>query len=311
MEKLPVRAQRHPWLRYEVEGYTEKIVHDFEGRLDTIFGRQVNRVHILDFEGLTEEMREALTGRLRMVYTRAEGQVLFTIHAWRRVFEVQGSLRQFILALGLHTEEEMVRDGFEAYWVGSLREIADNGDLSDYWSRISLDALTISKKGQAHEKVTATDLFYLRSMDKGTMVNVPSLLAQYLFRHAEGRKHRAKRLGDTWAWVALGPERQSVATAGAPEGADCSRMARLEEEVHGLRESLGEQREILDVMSQDFSRFTTWMAATPATRTMPQRMAISEEEVYRLHKSLGWQRKRCTKRRINDASTSTPQHPDP
>nr|GEX35903.1 hypothetical protein [Tanacetum cinerariifolium] len=32
------------------------------------------------------------------------------------------------------------------------------------------------------------------------------------------------------------------------------------------------------------------LAATPATRTMPQRMAISEEEVYGLHESLGWQR---------------------
>ncbi|GKE92930.1 hypothetical protein Tco_1574025, partial [Tanacetum coccineum] len=61
---------------YEVEGYTEEIFHDFEGRLDTIFGRQVNRVHILDFKGLTEEMRETLTSRLRMLYTRTEGQGL-------------------------------------------------------------------------------------------------------------------------------------------------------------------------------------------------------------------------------------------
>nr|GFB22333.1 hypothetical protein [Tanacetum cinerariifolium] len=29
-----------PWLRYQVEGYIEDIVHDFEQRLDTIFGRQ-------------------------------------------------------------------------------------------------------------------------------------------------------------------------------------------------------------------------------------------------------------------------------
>nr|GEW17943.1 hypothetical protein [Tanacetum cinerariifolium] len=80
--------------RYKVEGYTEEIVHDFEGRLDTIFSRQVNRVHIIDFERLTKEVREAL--------------------------------------IGLHTEEEMAGDGFEAYWVGSLREIANKDDLSDY-----------------------------------------------------------------------------------------------------------------------------------------------------------------------------------
>nr|GEY72456.1 hypothetical protein [Tanacetum cinerariifolium] len=50
--------------------------------------RQVNRVHVLDFEGLTEDMSQGFTNRLRMVYIRAEGHVLFTIHAWRRLFEV-------------------------------------------------------------------------------------------------------------------------------------------------------------------------------------------------------------------------------
>nr|GEU45709.1 hypothetical protein [Tanacetum cinerariifolium] len=90
--------------------------------------------------------------------------------------------RQFILGLGLHTSEEMVGDGFKAYWVGSLREITDKGDLSDYWARISLDEL--------RENVTATDLFYQRSMDEGT-ANVPYLLAQYLFRHTVGRNRGA------------------------------------------------------------------------------------------------------------------------
>nr|GEW46413.1 hypothetical protein [Tanacetum cinerariifolium] len=58
MAPLPPRDQRHLWLRYQVVGYTEEIVHDFKQRLETIFGRQVNRVHILDFEGLTLDMRE-------------------------------------------------------------------------------------------------------------------------------------------------------------------------------------------------------------------------------------------------------------
>ncbi|GJS03406.1 hypothetical protein Tco_0319914 [Tanacetum coccineum] len=140
--------------KFKVEGYIEEIVNDFERRLDTIFSRQVNRVHILDFEELTVEMtknkKQALTDRLRMVYTGAEGQV------------------------------------------GSFREIADKGDLSDYWARISSDgdflrvvpsytsirdplrrlcdrliAVSISGRGQAPKKVTATDLFYLRRLDEG------------------------------------------------------------------------------------------------------------------------------------------------
>ncbi|GJW33361.1 hypothetical protein Tco_0053393 [Tanacetum coccineum] len=170
MAPLPPRAQRHPWLIYEVEGYTDKIVHDFEDRLG----------------GARHNM------------------------TWR----------QFILALGLHTVEEMAGDGFEAYWASSLREIAGKGDLSGYWSKIAFDGdfleavpsyttirdpikrlchrlitCSISSRGQAPEKVTATDLFYLRSMDEGIAVNIPYFLAQYLFRHAEGKERRARMLG--------------------------------------------------------------------------------------------------------------------
>ncbi|GJY12546.1 hypothetical protein Tco_0381855 [Tanacetum coccineum] len=97
-----------------------------------------------------------------------------------------------------------------------------------------------------------------------------------------------EELDDTWAWVAPGPERQQVAAAGVPEAAEDAsvvdegalaipvpvqapqappavepaktmthRLGRLEEDVHGLRGALGEQREVLDNMAWDFSRFTT------------------------------------------------------
>ncbi|GKD52288.1 hypothetical protein Tco_1281264 [Tanacetum coccineum] len=81
---LPPRDQRHLWLRYQVKGYTKEIVHDFEQSLKTIFGRQVNQVHILDFEGLTPDMRQDLAERLRMVYTGKDGQEIFMSHSWRR-----------------------------------------------------------------------------------------------------------------------------------------------------------------------------------------------------------------------------------
>ncbi|GKB23118.1 hypothetical protein Tco_0862519 [Tanacetum coccineum] len=82
---------------------------------------------------------------------------------------------------------------------------------------------SISGRGQVPEKVTGIDLFYLRIMERGT-ANVPYMLGQYLFRHAEGRKSGARlniceRLGDTWAWVAPGPERQPDDAVGAPEAA--------------------------------------------------------------------------------------------
>ncbi|GKA05196.1 hypothetical protein Tco_0684316 [Tanacetum coccineum] len=348
--------------RPRITGQTDRMgkpIQNFNDKFNTAYPRearrQVNWVHVLDFEGLIEDMRQGLTDRLRMVYTGSEGQVLFTSHAWRRLFEIQGPLvcefmleflstcrisdmvleldvvdtlcfqlggarrsmswRQFILALGLNTAEEMAGDGFDGYWADSLREIATKADVSGYWSRIASDgnflemvpsytsirdplrrlchkmiAVSISGRGQAPEKVTATDLFYLRSMDEGTTINVPYLLAQYLFRHAKGNKHTARmsgghfvrRLaehfglvteeglwGSTMAWVAHGLERQQVAAAGAAhvdeeipdEGVQADlapSIAKLEEEVRRVRKSLGEQRTILDAMSRDFSRFTTW-----------------------------------------------------
>ncbi|GKE25709.1 hypothetical protein Tco_1441093, partial [Tanacetum coccineum] len=97
MAHLPAADQRHPWLRYQVKGYTEGIIHSYEQRLETIWSRPVNQVHVLDFKGLTPRMRQDLAVRLRMVYTR-EGQQVFVSHAWRRLFRIRAPLvREFIL----------------------------------------------------------------------------------------------------------------------------------------------------------------------------------------------------------------------
>nr|GEX04930.1 protein gamete expressed 1-like isoform X1 [Tanacetum cinerariifolium] len=231
MAPLPPRDQRHPWLKYQVEGYAEDIVHSYVQRLETIFGRSINRVDVLNFVRLTEGMRQTLAGRLRMVYTGDEGHELFTSNACRRLFEIRAPLvrefmleflstcrmsdtemgldvadtlcfqldgarrrmtwRQFILALGLHTTEEMAEDGFQAYWLGRLS--TSYVFIRDPVRRLChrMISYSISGRGQAQEKVIGVDLFYLRSMDRGT-ANIPYLLAQYLFRYAEGRKSGAR-----------------------------------------------------------------------------------------------------------------------
>ncbi|GKE33763.1 hypothetical protein Tco_1453085 [Tanacetum coccineum] len=197
MTQLPPRDQRHPWLGYQVEGYTEDIIHNYEQRLEMIFGRSFNRVHILDFAGLTEGMRQTLAGR--MSDTEMGLDVADTL-----CFQLGGA-RQ---------------DGFEAYWLGSERVIPNKGDLRDYWIKIYLDkdflgptpsyvyirdpvrklchmmiSYSISGKRQAPEKVTGTDLFYIRSMDQGTSI-IPYLLAHYLFKHVEWRKSGARLSGE-------------------------------------------------------------------------------------------------------------------
>ncbi|GKD24334.1 hypothetical protein Tco_1230548 [Tanacetum coccineum] len=58
-----------------------------------------------------------------------------------------------------------------------------------------LNACSIVGRSQETEKVTITDLFYLRGMDVGS-VNVPYLLARYLRLFALGRKQGVMISGD-------------------------------------------------------------------------------------------------------------------
>ncbi|GJZ34297.1 putative reverse transcriptase domain-containing protein [Tanacetum coccineum] len=53
--------------------------------------------------------------------------------------KIRLSWRQFILALGLHTREEMESLGFARYWSKIERMILGKGDLHDYWRSISTD----------------------------------------------------------------------------------------------------------------------------------------------------------------------------
>ncbi|GJW12749.1 hypothetical protein Tco_1578576 [Tanacetum coccineum] len=153
MEPLPAANQRHPWFRYLIKEYNEGIMNSYEQRLETIWSRPVNRVHVLDFEGLTLERRRLFGIRAplasefileflstcRMSDTEMGLDVTDTL-----CFQLGGVRRrmtwsQFILALGLHTKQEMVEAGFGAYLDGSDRLIPDKGDLKDYWIEISSD----------------------------------------------------------------------------------------------------------------------------------------------------------------------------
>ncbi|GJX69564.1 hypothetical protein Tco_0305291 [Tanacetum coccineum] len=101
----------------------------------------------LDFSRL-DEIEDGdldMTERLRMQHKGDNGGL-------RR----QLSWRQFISIMGLHTMEEMETDR------EPLRRLCHQ-----------LIAFTVSSKGQEPEKVTTTDLLFLRSIDEGTMVNVP------------------------------------------------------------------------------------------------------------------------------------------
>nr|GEY21322.1 hypothetical protein [Tanacetum cinerariifolium] len=217
---LPPRAERHLWLRLDAQDFVDSDIQDFEDMLARIYDKQVHRVHVLDFNVLTEEMQQAMTNRLRMEHTDAQGfsdSVLDLDTADTFQFQLGGlgrqiSWRKFILFLGLHTIEEMDTDGFRAYWIKEpLRRLCH-----------ILIAFTIFGRGQALEKVTTTDLFNLRSMDEGMTSDYEQSLQTFIVEVRglttididELVKLRiCDRLGDVVTWVAMGLERQQVGAA--------------------------------------------------------------------------------------------------
>ncbi|GJU49753.1 hypothetical protein Tco_1219308 [Tanacetum coccineum] len=292
MAPLPPREQRHRFLRYEGLEYTDSDIADFESRLERIYNREIHRVQVVDFLGMPGLLRDGLFARMAMEHRDKAGVVVFTSQAWRRLFDIRGpriwelileflstlrfgevlldmdaphtfqfqlggakrrmSWRQFILALGLHTGEEMKSPGFARDPVLRLCH--------------RMMAHSIAGKSQAPEKVTMTNLFYLRGLDVGS-INIPYLLARYLRRFAAGRKSEAHisggqfvgrmaqhfglltakilggltvvapelqminmaelvrlqicmQLDDTWALMAMGLERQPDVAAGAPADAE-------------------------------------------------------------------------------------------
>ncbi|GJZ06369.1 hypothetical protein Tco_0540162 [Tanacetum coccineum] len=364
MAPLPLREQRYPFLRYQGLEYTDADIAEFEERLERFYSREIHRVQVVYFLGMPKLMRDGLFARMVMEHRDDAGG------ARRRL-----SWRQFILALGLHTREEMVSPGFVRYWSESERMIPGKGDLHDYWRSISTDgdflgpspsytlirdpvlrlchrmmAHSIAGRSQAPEKVTVTDLFYLRGLDVGS-VNIPYLLARYLRRFAAGRKSGAHISGGQS--VARFAEHFELLTAKilgglmviAPElpiidmgeldapivdeggQADPSpvqalppppaaaktmpqRMARLEEDVHEIHGALTEQREVIDAMARDFSRFSTW-AVTGLARMM-DRAGVTYVPYSETH--VPYQRRRV-RQWTCEASTSAaqqdPQQPDP
>ncbi|GKE23061.1 hypothetical protein Tco_1434573 [Tanacetum coccineum] len=139
--------------------------------------------------------------------------------------------------MGFHTVEEIAADDFRVYSAESSKMIAFKGNLSGYWDEISssgdfltkvpsyiqikgplrrlchrMITHTFTKRGQEPKKVTRTDLYFLKSMDQeGTTIVVRELTEIDLSELS--RLHIYERVGDTWAWVAPGPERQQDVAA--------------------------------------------------------------------------------------------------
>ncbi|GJV56152.1 hypothetical protein Tco_1457157 [Tanacetum coccineum] len=214
--------------------YTDADIMDFEERLGRIYSRGIHRMLVLDFKSLLAVMSERLTSRMLMEHSDAQGQSVFSeaivdIDVVDTLqFKVGGarccmSWREFILALGLHTAEEMKTVGFGLYWAESARQISDKGDLSAYWKGIFwAHLLLILKLGILYCSITGRS-------------QAPKKLRMFASR----RKRGAMISEGQFDWVAPRPERQQVAAADALEVAEGSLDVDEERGFHGLQGALG------------------------------------------------------------------------
>ncbi|GKC87256.1 hypothetical protein Tco_1147905, partial [Tanacetum coccineum] len=165
--------------------------------------------------------------------------------------------RQFILALGLHTEKEMAEAGFGAYWDGSDRLIPDKGGLRDYWMKISSD---IDFLGPAPSYVLIRDP--MRRLCHKMIAY--SISGRGQAPEKLGRLNSCTRYGDTWAWVAQGPKRQQTTTASSHKADKAGQAAeewikRIKEEVHDLWRDVVGLRGVIESFTTEQSRVSTWL----------------------------------------------------
>ncbi|GJQ99919.1 hypothetical protein Tco_0522904 [Tanacetum coccineum] len=234
MAPLPPRDLRHPWVRYQFNRYDEVIVHSYEQRLETIWGRAVNRRRLFEVRApLVREFMLEFFSTCRMIDTEMGLDVADTLFFQLSRAKRRMTWRQFILALGLHSEEEMVEAGFGAYWSGSERVIPNKEDLKDYWMEISFDKDFLGPapsyvhirdpvRRLCHRMIACSISAHFGLVSdqvlRGLSVVVNELLVIDL--HELDRLNIYLRFGDTWAWVAPGPERQQAAAAGTPGAAE-------------------------------------------------------------------------------------------
>ncbi|GJZ35034.1 hypothetical protein Tco_0580851 [Tanacetum coccineum] len=201
-----------------------------------------------------------------------------------------------------------------------------------------LIACSIAGRSQAPEKVTVTDLFYLRGMDVGS-VNVHYLLARYLRLFAARKKSGAhisgglfvaslaKHFGLLTAEI-LGeltviiPELSvidmaelPVFAAGAPAVAEDSLIIDEGGQADPAPEQAPQQphlpppAHVIDAMARDFSRLSTWV--TNGLGRMMDREGVAYTQYAQTHVSY----QRRVRQRTGEANTfaaqQDSQQPDP
>nr|GEW05195.1 hypothetical protein [Tanacetum cinerariifolium] len=170
---------------------------------------------------LVREFILKFLGTCRMSNTKMDLDVAETLCF--KLSEVRRRItwRQFILALVFHTDEEMAETGFGPYWLAHFRLVSNQG----------LRGLSVVTR-----ELSLIDLNKLKR------------LKIYV------------RVDDTWAWVALRPERQLDAAASSPRAAEDALTVDEGGGAGAITEHYGLRGDV-DRSITDQGRFTTWMDA--------------------------------------------------
>ncbi|GKC71055.1 hypothetical protein Tco_1116938 [Tanacetum coccineum] len=118
---------------------------------------------------------------------------------------------------------------FGEYWAESTRQIPDKGELRDYWIGISsardflgttLSCITIRDLilRLYHRLIACSIAGRSQAPEKGLIVISPTLLVIDMTELV--RFQICMEIDDTWAWVAMGPEKQPNDAIGAPEASE-------------------------------------------------------------------------------------------
>ncbi|GKC00047.1 hypothetical protein Tco_0986183 [Tanacetum coccineum] len=326
MALLP-RDQRHQYLRYKRLQYTDVDIEDFETRLARIYRRELHRVQVFDFGGLSDLMAEGLSARKPKEF----GEAVLDLDTPRALLDGDCWIQ---CILGREREADPGQKGSERLLDRDLICLLLGGVLEVfcYWEEEWGSYLWRTVMAQLAEH------FGLLTEERlqGLMVIAPALsvidMAELVMLQI------CVEIDDTWAWVALGPERRPDAAAGAPEAAEDApvieeggqgipapvqapplppaasrtmpqRMTRLEEDVHEIRGALANQRELIGAMARDFSRFIVWATSGIAQLLDSARVTYTPYSETRIPYQCR------VRQRTGEASTSTAQQdqqqPDP
>ncbi|GJY64665.1 hypothetical protein Tco_0466125 [Tanacetum coccineum] len=244
--------------------YTDADIADFKERLERIYSREIQRVQVVDFQRMSKLIRDGLFARMVMEH---RDDFLSTLR-FRDILLDLDAPDSIQFQLGVRHQKRFAAGRKSGAHISGGQFVARLAENFGLMTAEILQGLTIF----------ALEL---------PIIDMTELVRLQIYMEVD----------NTWAWVALGPERHSDAVAGAPEAAKDApavdeggqavstpvqapqqppppppttartmpqRLGRLEEEMQGLLKDVGSLRGLMERSMTDQGRFSTWMIACMA-----------------------------------------------